>query len=88
MELIEQFLGIGITWAEVILRAPLEILTNLKMNLDNVDENLSVKDFYGKVIKRLEEKDQTHVVYFTSVPPEIDTYFQALRPHAAKPVVI
>jgi len=73
------------TWAEITLGEPVEMLTNLKMNLGDVDENLSVRDFYGKVIKRSEEKEQTHVVHFTSVPPEVDAYFQALRQHAAKP---
>ena len=71
--------------AEITLGAPVGMMTNLKMNLGDVDENLSVRDFYGKVIKRSEEKEQTHVVHFTSVPPEIDAYFQALRQHAAKP---
>jgi len=71
--------------AEITLGEPVEMLTNLKMNLGDVDENLSVRDFYGKVIKRSEEKEQTHVVHFTSVPPEVDAYFQALRQHAAKP---
>jgi adenylate cyclase len=74
------------TWAEIILGAPVEMLTNLKMNLGDVDENLSVRAFYGKVIKRSEGKEQIHVVHFTSVPPEVDAYFQALRQHAAKPV--
>jgi len=76
------------TWAEITLGAPVEMLTNLKMNLGDVDENLSARDFYGKVIKRLEEKEQIHVVHFTSVPPEVDAYFQALRQHAAKSAVI
>jgi len=73
------------TWAEITLGAPVEMLTNLKMNLGDADENLSVRDFYGKVIKRSEEKEQTHVVHFTSVPPEVDAYFQSHRQHAAKP---
>ena len=72
------------TWAEITLGAPVDMLTNLKMNLGDVDENLSVRDFYGKVIKCSEKKKQTHVVHFTSVPPEVDAYFQALRQHAAK----
>ena len=73
------------TWAEITLGASIEMLTNLKMNLRDVDENLSVRDFYGKVIKRLEEKEQNHVVHFTSVPPEVDAYFQSHRQHAVKP---
>ena len=71
------------TWAEITVEEPVEIMTNLKMNLGDVDENLSVRDFYGKVIKRSEEKGKTHMVHFTSVPPEVDAYFQALRQYAA-----
>jgi hypothetical protein len=62
-------------------------MTNLKMNLADVDEKLSARDFYGKVIKCSGEKAQTHLVRFTSVPPEIDAYFQAHRQYAANPVV-
>ena len=71
--------------AEITLSGPVEILTNLKMNFMDVDEKLSAKDFYGKVIKRSEEYEQAYVVHFTSVPPEVDAYFQALRKYAAKP---
>jgi PAS domain S-box-containing protein len=72
--------------AEVALDAPVKILTNLKMNLGDVDEKLSVRDFYGKVIERSGENGQTHVVRFTSVPPEVDAYFQSHRQHAVKPL--
>jgi hypothetical protein len=49
-----------------------------------VDEKLSTRGFYGKVIERLEENEYTHIVCFTSVPPEVDAYFQSHRQHAAK----
>jgi class 3 adenylate cyclase len=65
--------------AEITLDGPVEALANLKMNLEDVDEKLSAKDFYGKVIERSKENGQTHVVRFTSVPPEVDAYFQAHR---------
>ena len=73
--------------AEIDFNEPIEPLTNLKMNLGDVDEKLSAKDFYGKVIERSWENRQTHVVRFTSVPPEVDAYFQALRQYAARLVV-
>jgi class 3 adenylate cyclase len=73
--------------AEIDFNEPIEPLTNLKMNLGDVDEKLSAKDFYGKVIDRSWENRQTHVVRFTSVPPEVDAYFQALRQYAARLVV-
>ena len=70
--------------AVIALDEPLKPLTNLKMNIGNVDEKLSTRDFYGKVIERSEEIGHTHVVCFTSVPPEVDAYFQSHRQHAAK----
>jgi class 3 adenylate cyclase len=72
--------------AEITLHEPVEMLTNLKMNLADVDERLRARDFYGKVIERMGENVETHLVRFTSVPPEIDGYFQALRQHAVKPL--
>ena len=71
--------------AEITLGGPVEILTNLKMNLRGVDEKLSVRDFYAKVIERSGENGLTYVVRFTSVPPEVDAYFQSHRQHAMKP---
>jgi adenylate cyclase len=70
--------------AVIALEEPLELLTNLKMNIGDVDEKLSTRDFYGKVIERLKEIEHTHVVCFTSVPPEVDAYFQSHRQHTAK----
>jgi class 3 adenylate cyclase len=71
--------------AVIAMYEPFEPLTNLKMNLEDVDEKLSVKDFYGKVIEHSEENAQTYVVRFTSIPPEVDAYFQSHRQHVAKP---
>jgi adenylate cyclase len=63
--------------AEIALDHPLSVLTNLKMNLDHVSEKLSVRDFYGKVTKRFPDNGSSHVIRFTSIPPEVDAYFQA-----------
>jgi hypothetical protein len=73
--------------AEITLGAPVDTMTNLKMNLGDVDEKLSARDFYGKVIRHSGENRQNHVVRFTSIPPEIDAYFQSHRQHAVKPAV-
>jgi len=70
--------------AEIKLDASIGIMTNLKMNLDDVDKQLTAKNFYGKVIKQLGEKGQTHDVHFTAVPPEVDAYFQAHLLYAKK----
>jgi len=71
--------------AEITLSGPVKILTNLKMNLRGVDKKLSVKDFYAKVIERSGENGLTYVIRFTSVPPEVDAYFQSHRQHAMEP---
>jgi class 3 adenylate cyclase len=70
--------------AEIIFDRPIEIHTNLKLILAEVDEKLSAKDFYGKVLERSGENGQTHRVRFTAVPSEVDAYFQALLKFAAK----
>jgi hypothetical protein len=54
------------------------------MNIGDVDEKLSTRDFYGKVIEGLKEVEHTQVVCFTSVPPEVDAYFQSHRQHTVK----
>ena len=59
------------------LSSPISVLANFKMNLKDVDEKLSVRNFYGKVIKHSVEKGPTQLIRFTSVPPEVDAYFQA-----------
>ncbi len=69
--------------AEILSDAPLEVLTNLKMNLRDVDANLAVKHFYGKVIEGAAKNEKIHLVRFTSVPPEIDAYFQSHRLHSS-----
>jgi adenylate cyclase len=71
--------------AEITLGGAVEVMTNLKLNLGDVDVKLSARDFYGKVIERSEKNRQIHVVRFTSIPPEVDAYFQSHRQHAAKP---
>jgi len=68
--------------AEITLGGPVSILNNLKMNLGDVDEKLSARHFYGKVIERQGKKGPTQLIRFTSVPPEVDAYFQAHLQHA------
>ncbi|UCH08214.1 MAG: adenylate/guanylate cyclase domain-containing protein [Deltaproteobacteria bacterium] len=65
--------------AELRLQFGLELLINLKLNLLNVTEELSSKDFYGKVVANLEADPSTCDVQlrFTALPSEIDGYFQA-----------
>jgi hypothetical protein len=53
------------------------------MKLGDVDEKLSARDFYGKVIERPVKQGLTQLIRFTSVPPEVDAYFQAHLKFAA-----
>jgi class 3 adenylate cyclase/HAMP domain-containing protein len=71
--------------AEIAFDEPVEPLTNLKMNLKGVYEELAVKDFYGKVIEHMGESGNSYLVRFTSIPPEVVSYFQAHLQHAVKP---
>ena len=73
--------------AEISLAGTVSLLTNLKMNLRDVDEKLSTRHFYGKVIKRSGKGGLTQLIRFTSVPPEVNAYFQAHLQYAAKPHV-
>lgn len=68
--------------ATVLLNAPVGALTNLKMELDGVDEKLSARRFYGKVIRAQAQEECTYLIRFTSLSPEIDAYFQAHLRHA------
>ena len=65
--------------SEMTFTDPVDIFTNLKMNLADVDGNLSVKHFYGKIIRLSDENKKMYTIRFTSVPPEIEAYFKAIR---------
>jgi len=64
--------------AEIRLETALEPMINLKLNLSDVSDDLCQKDFFAKIIKDSSEDKQTYTLRFTSVPPEISAYFQAL----------
>jgi len=70
--------------AEIRLSESADPMTNMKMNLEDVDEALSARDFYSKVTRAVDTEAQTYVVHFTSVPPEVDAYFQAHLRYADK----
>ena len=71
--------------AEIELDEALASLTNLKMNLAEVEDALMKKDFYGKVLVHTDERNQIHKIRFTAVPPEVRAYFQAIRRYAVSP---
>lgn len=79
--------GISKYSLEIQFGEPIEALTNVKMNLADVDEKLAAKDFYGKAIRPSGENSRSCVIRFTSVPPEVDAYLQAVRLHAAKVMI-
>ncbi len=55
--------------AEIELEEPPELLTNIKMNLGDVPEELASRDFYGKLIQCTGKDDQRYIVRFTSTSP-------------------
>ena len=71
--------------AEIELLESLKPLTNIKINLGNVPEELASRAFYAKVIEPTGKDPRRYVVRFTSISPEIAAYFQALRQYAARP---
>ncbi len=68
---------------ELRLQTPLEPLTNIKINLSDVGEDLSHRDFYGKVLKCSKTEPNIHRVSFTALPPGINGYFQAVLTQGA-----
>jgi len=59
-----------------------DALTNLKLNLSDVDEDLANRDFYGKVIAQSGTGPTVFSVRFTAVPPAVSAYFKALLKYA------
>ena len=66
------------------LQPTLNLLTNLKFNLENVTEELARQDFYGKVVAGSEKDPDLYTVTFTSLPPSVDGYMQAVISHGAR----
>jgi class 3 adenylate cyclase len=76
--------GLSKKGAEVVVDAPVEQFSNIKMNLRDVYEELSIKDFYGKVIEQAGNGEHNYLIRFTSLPLEIVSYFLAHQQHAGK----
>ncbi len=68
--------------AEMTLQEPVKLLNNLKMSFLEVDHELSAKDFYGKIIGRMDPDTLSHTVRFTALPAEVRSFFQAHRQYA------
>jgi hypothetical protein len=61
----------------------MNLMTDIRMRLREVDEILAAKECYGKVIACPSGSGRTCVIRFTSLPPEIGAYFQAHRQFAS-----
>jgi len=70
--------------AEVEMDVSADLLANLNMSLTSAGDKLSSKDIYGKVIDQ--SKQGNYVIRYTSVPPEISSYFHAYQQHASKEI--
>ncbi|UCE64225.1 MAG: HAMP domain-containing protein, partial [Nitrospirota bacterium] len=66
------------------LQPKLNLLTNLKFNLEDVTEELARQDFYGKVVSKSEREPDIYTVTFTSMPPGVDGYVQAAISHGTR----
>jgi class 3 adenylate cyclase/PAS domain-containing protein len=77
-------LRLSLSSAELRLKPALEPLTNLKLNLTDVRQDLSRKDFFGKIGQDPSRDEHCHTIRFTSVPPEVSAYFQALCQYATE----
>jgi class 3 adenylate cyclase/PAS domain-containing protein len=55
-----------------------DLFTNLKFNLSEAAKELSCKDFYGKVVGISDTNCGIYTVRFTSLPPAVGDYFQAV----------
>lgn len=71
--------------AEIHLAQSVAILTNLKINLTEVEDDLNSKDLYAKVFEKQDNIDNAYVIRFTAMPIEVSSYFQSHRHHALKP---
>jgi len=69
--------------ASIDLNQPVKPMTNLKINLSQVADKLAARDFYAKVTEYSKGEVCSHLVRFTSIPPEVDAYFQALLQYDA-----
>lgn len=76
---------LGGTVAEVIMDQSVESMTNLRLNLAEVETFLAAKKFYAKVIRQTGDDPQRHLIRFTSLPTEVDAFLQAVRKLGAVP---
>jgi len=74
--------GLSKRSAEVVFDISAVMLTNLKMSLISAGDELNTKDIYGKIIDRTDQGN--YLIRFTSIPPEISSFFHAFRLHAIK----
>jgi adenylate cyclase len=66
--------------AEVVFDVSVDLLTNLKMRLVRAGDRRGTKDIYGKIISKTGQDN--YLTRFTSVPPEVGSFFKAFRLHA------
>lgn len=80
-----EILGLSKKSAELALDRPVHILSDIKLNLLGVGEELTARDVYAKVMRHKGADAPHYVIRFTSVPPEIAAYLAAHREYAGAP---
>jgi adenylate cyclase len=80
-----EILGLSKESAELALDRPVEILSDIKLNLLGVGEKLAARDVYAKIMRHKGADAPHYAIRFTSVPPEIAAYLAAHREYAGAP---
>jgi adenylate cyclase len=80
-----EILGLSKKSAELQLDQPVEVLSNMKLNLSGAGEELAAKDVYAKVMQWTDTDGERSVVRFTSLPPEVAAYLAAHREYIGAP---
>lgn len=68
--------------AEVDLAEPIDVWTNIQLSLGEVDDQLSARVFYSKVLEKTSTAEHTYWVSFTSMPSDVSAYLQACIQYA------
>jgi len=76
-------LKLAVGGAEINLPDSMELWSNIQIRLEGVDDPLSEKYFYGKLVEKTSVHEHNYWVAFTSMPPDISAYLQACRRFAS-----
>jgi hypothetical protein len=67
---------------EALLESPVETFSNLEMRLDSGGAERDQGTHYGKIMGAVPGTEAEFSICFTSIPPEIDSFFRSLLARA------